>query len=107
MTPGGGVIVAEDVHFGEGSVGGGETGVEADGFEEESEGFLGLEGHPVQLRQVVVGLGIGRLAGNLGALFFDVGPGLAIEGKIDDLFAPETHFSGLTCPILPESGGRP
>jgi hypothetical protein len=33
-------------------VGGGETGVEADGFEEESEGFLGPEGHPVQSRRI-------------------------------------------------------
>src|ERR1017187_7503314 len=35
VTPSGGVIVAEDVHFGERGVGGGEIAVEADRSEEE------------------------------------------------------------------------
>ena len=107
VTPGGGVIVAQDVHFGQGGVGRGEIGVEADGFEEESEGFLGLESDAVQLRQVIVGIWVRWLTSNPGTLLQDMRLGLAIEGEIDDLLAPEAHFPRLTCPILPESGGHP
>jgi hypothetical protein len=47
MAPGGGVVVLEDVHFGEGGVGVGEIRGEANGFEEQAERFLGFEGYAI------------------------------------------------------------
>ena len=91
MAPGGGEVVTQDVHFRQRGVGFGEGRVEADGFKKQSESFLGLEGHAVQLRQMVIRLGVGGLAEDPGTLLFDVRLGLAIQGEIDDFFAPETR----------------
>ena len=47
MAPSGGVVVTQDVHFSERGVGVGEAGLQANGFEEQSEGFLRLKGDAV------------------------------------------------------------
>ena len=94
--PDGGVIVAQDVHFSEGGVGFGEFRVKANGLEEKAEGFVGFEGHAVELRQMVIRLGVGGFAEDPGTLLFDGGSGFAIEGEIDDFLAPKTHFPDPT-----------
>ena len=96
VAPGGGQIVADDVQLRQGRVRFSEVRIEADRFEQQSESLIGLERHPVQLRQMVIRLGVGRFAQNPGPLFVDVGLCLPIESEIDDLFAPETHAFDAT-----------
>ena len=121
VAPGGGVVGSDYVEFSEGDVGVGEGRVEADGFEKETQGVVGPEGDPVELGEMVVGAGVGGVAGDPGTLFGDLGGGLVVEGGVDHFAAPEGHKKNRektkTCqpsaggqagrPTLPRLHGRP
>jgi len=91
VTPGGGVIAADGVDFGQGSVGRGELGVETHGFKQEAEAVILAAFHAVELGQVKIGARIGGLSLDPGALFGHLAAGFGAEGDIHDFFAPETH----------------
>jgi hypothetical protein len=64
-------------------MGGGAPGIQANCFEQQSERFLAPALDPVNLRQVLVWHGIGRVAGDPVTLFADVAQGFGVEGEID------------------------
>src|SRR5262249_44916420 len=84
-------VVLYGVDFGQGHVGGGETGVEADGFEQEGQRLLRLPLHTIEKGQLVKGAWIGGLGGQQGELLVDRPLRLLIQGKVDDVFAEGAH----------------
>lgn len=91
VAPGGGVIAAHGIDFGQGGVGGGELGVEPHGFEQQAERLILAAFDAVELGQVKIRARIGGLASDPGPLFGHVAARLAAERDLHDLVAPETH----------------
>src|ERR1035441_7283636 len=96
VAPGSRIVAAYRINFRQRQVRAGMAGVQARGFEQQPQGFVLLPFHTVELRQVAIGLRIGRLAVNPGALLFDVRAGFPVEREFDHLFAPEAHSADPT-----------
>src|ERR1017187_1026473 len=86
-----GIVCAHRVNLGERHVRAGAGVVEPNRFQQQRQRFILLLLDAVELRQVVPGPRIPRLARDPFLLFANVRRGFAIQREIDHLFAPEAH----------------